>query len=164
MEWCEDNDSSITNDGQGTSFKGCYSAWENRLTGYTVSNSYAVKFRNVQDAGPVIDHVTDASRDLVRIHGVSFEIQDHTTLENQARAEAVDDMRRKAQLLAEQAGVTLGRLVHISEDSPSPRPIQPLYALEESAMAASDPPTPISGGRMKFTARVQGVYLIKYGQ
>ena len=153
-----------TKDGRGASFQGCYSAWENRLTGYTVSNQVTVKVRKVEDAGAIIDQVAQAAGDLVRIHGVRFDIDDHTALEDQARAEAVEDMRRKAQMLAEQAGVTLGRLVHITEDSPSLRPIQPLYAMEESAMAAFDPPTPISGGRMEFTARVQGVYLIEYEQ
>ena len=81
MEWCEDDDSSITNDGQRVSFEGRYSAWQNRLTGQTVANGAAIKFRNVQDAGAVIDRVTHATRDLVRIHGVSFNIDDHTTLQ-----------------------------------------------------------------------------------
>ena len=164
VERCEDDDDRRQKDGQSASFMTCYNAWENRLTGYTVSNQAKVKVRKVEDAGTIIDQVAQAAGDLVRIHGVRFDIDDHTTLEDQARAEAVADMKREAQLLAEQAGVTLGRLVHISEDASALRPIQPLYALEESAMAPFDPPTPVSGGKMEFTARVQGVYLIEYEQ
>ncbi len=164
VERCEDDDDRTGNDGQPASFMTCYNAWENRLTGYTVSNQATVKVRKVEDAGTIIGQVTQAAGDLIRIHGVRFDIEDHTALEDQARADAVADMKRKAQMLAEQAGVTLGRLAHITEDSPSLRPIQPLYALEESATAAFDSPTPVSGGRMEFTTRVQGVYLIEYGQ
>ena len=164
VEWCEDDYDRTGKDDQASSFEGCYPAWENRLTGYTVSNQARVKVRKVENAGTIIDQVAQAAGDLVCIHGVRFDIDDHTTLEDQARAEAVADMKRKAQLLAEQAGVNLGRLVHLTEDSPSLRPIQPLYALEESAMAPFDPPISVSGGRMEFTTRVQGVYLIEYEQ
>ena len=74
------------------------------------------------------------------------------------------DMKRKARLLAEDSGVALGRLVDITDDSSSPEKIRPVYALEALVMAESGAPTPISAGRMEFTARVQGVYLIEYGQ
>ncbi len=164
MEWCDDDDQTGKDD-QASSFEGCYSAWENRLTGYTVSNQATVKVRKVQDAGAVIDRVTETAGDLVRIHGVRFETDDHTTLEDQARAEAIEDMRRKAQLLAEQAGVTLGRLVHITEGVPSLQRLQPQFdAFAGGTLDSSDAPTPVSGGRMEFTTRVQGVYLIEYEQ
>ena len=164
VEWCDDDENGAVNASPGAFLSGCYTAWENRLTGYTASNQATVKVRNVLDAGHVIDRVTETAGDLVRIHGVRFDIDDPTPLQDQARAKAVADLRRKAQLLAEDSGVALGRLVYITEDSPSLEKIRPVYALEGMAMAASDAPTPISGGRMEFTARVQGIYLIEYEQ
>ena len=164
VQWCEDDEKSAGIASPGALLSGCYSSWENRLTGYTASNRATVKVRKVQEAGAVIDRVTETAGDLVRIHGVRFDIDDPTPLQDEAMTEAVADMRRKAELLAEESGVALGRLVYITEDSSSPQKIQPVYALEGMAMAAPDAPTPISGGRMEFTASVQGVYLIEYEQ
>ena len=165
VEWCDDDAGRTGKDGQAQSSMGCYNAWENRLTGYTVSNQASVKVRRVQDAGAIIDQVTGAAGHLVRIDGISFDIDDPSPFQDTARAEAVADMKRKAQLLADKAGVTLGRLVYINEGPTSfPQALKANLASAGEAMEAYDATTPISGGEMEFTVRVQGVYLIEYQQ
>ncbi len=138
----------------------CYKVWENRLIGYSVSNQASVKIRNLNRAGAIIDAVAAVAGDMVRINGVSFDIENPQPLHDKARAGAVEDMKRKARMLAELSGVELGALVYLSEGVVNAPP-QPLYARAESAFAAtSSDATVISGGELEYKATVQGVFLI----
>lgn len=144
----------------GTTEKTCYTVWESRLTGYSVSNQATVKIRNLSNVGTIIDRVTEAAGNLVRINGISFNIEDPQPLRDEARAEAVADMKRKAEMLAELSGVKLGRLVYLNEGA-AYSPPQPLYGRAEAAFAMSDSyETSISPGGLDISATVQGVFLI----
>ena len=134
--------------------------WEYVLTGYAVSNQATVKIRDLDSAGAVIDAVTAAAGDLIRVNGIDFGIEDAGELEDAARAAAIEDMARKAELMAEASGVELGRLVYLSEiDYPQAQlaSIERSVALDEGGGYAL---TGISAGELDVTARVQGVYLI----
>ena len=163
VERCEDDEDGETEGAQEkSSLNSCYKVWENRLIGYTVSNQASVKIRDLHDVGTIIDEVAEAAGDLVRIRGISFNIDDPQPLQDDARIEAVADMERRAELLAGQSGVTLGRLVYINEGSSYVETPQRLYARAESMMMDSaGASTAISGGKLEFTMRVQGVYLIE---
>ena len=140
--------------------KSCYKVWESRLIGYEVSNQASVKIRNLSNVGTIIDRVTEAAGDLVRINGINFNIENPQPLQDEARTNAVADMKRKAEMLAELAGVKLGRLVYLNEGA-AYAPPEALYARAESAAFASqDAATVISGGELEFSATVQGVFLI----
>src|SRR5581483_11638535 len=57
-------------------------------------------------------------------NGVSFSFNDPSGLQEQAREKAIDDAKNKAKQLAEKAGLSLGKVVSISENSNSmPGPI-----------------------------------------
>ena len=140
--------------------KSCYTVWESRLIGYEVSNQASVKIRNLSNVGTIIDQVTEAAGDLVRINGINFNIENPQPLQDEARTDAVADMKRRAEMLAELAGVKLGRLVYLNEGAAYVPP-QPLYARAESAaFAMEDAATVISGGELEYSVSVQGVYLI----
>ena len=161
VERCEEDEDEETEGLQSETSETCYKVWESRLIGYTVTNQASVKIRDLDDVGTIIDDVADAAGDLVRIRGISFDIDDPQDLQDDARVAAVADMERRAGLLAEQSGVTLGQLVYINEGSSYVQPPQPVYARAESGMMASaDVSTSISSGQLEFTMRVQGVYLI----
>ena len=156
----DDDDPDKEGEQEGTSEKSCYKVWESRLIGYAVSNQASVKIRKLADAGMIIDQATEAAGNLVRINGIGFDIEDPQTLQDEARADAVADMMRKAEMLAELSGVKLGRLVYINEGAPY-QPPQQLYARAELAYGSSGAAaTVISGGELEFTATVQGVFLI----
>ena len=143
-----------------SSGKTCYTVWENRLTGYSVSNQATVKVRNLDKAGELIDAVAEAAGDLVRINGVNFQIDDSQALEDAARANAVEDLMHKAEMLADLSGVKLGRLVHLSEQG-AYSPPQPLYARAEAmAMDSFAGATPIARGELEVSVNLQGVFLI----
>ena len=163
IERCDEDDiglESTEGDQESTSEKTCYTAWENRLIGYSVSNQASVKVRNLDDAGSIVDKVAEAAGDLVRINGVSFQIEDTQSLDDMARADAVADLFRKAEMLAELSGVELGPLVHLNEQAPYSAP-QVAYARTESVSAdSSGAATLIAGGELEVSSTLQGVFLI----
>ncbi|MYC36307.1 MAG: DUF541 domain-containing protein [Chloroflexi bacterium] len=160
IERCDDNGEGSEGEQAGTTEKTCYTIWESRLTGYSVSNQATVKIRNQDDVGAIIDQVTEAAGNLVRINGISFNIEDPQPLRDEARADAVADMKRKATMLAELSEVKLGRLVYLNEGG-AYSPPQPLYGRVEAAFAMADSfETSISPGEMDISVTVQGVFLI----
>ncbi len=160
VERCDSDDASDNEGAQEqVSKKSCYMVWENRLIGYSVSNQATVKIRNLGNVGSIIDTVAEAAGNLVRINGISFNVDDPQELQDEARENAVADMKRRAEMLAELSGVKLGRLVYITEGSAYVPP-QPLYARAEAAFASADSSTSISPGELDISATVQGVFLI----
>lgn len=158
VERC-DSDSDGEAEKEQASKESCYKVWENRLIGYSVSNQATVKIRDLGNVGGIIDAVAEAAGNLVRINGINFSIDDPKDLQDEARANAVKDMQRRAESLAELSGVKLGRLVYITEGA-SYNPPQPLYGRAEMAFASADTSTSISPGELDISATVQGVFLI----
>ena len=130
------------------------------LVGYRVNNQIAVTIRDLDQVGAVIDDMVEAGGDLARFNGIRFRLDDPKSLETEARKLAVEDMTAKATELAENAGVSLGDLVYISESfGASPR----TFEVAESAalarsMAFDAVETPISGGEIGVTITIQGVF------
>jgi hypothetical protein len=94
----------------------------------------------------VLDRIIAAGAN--EIAGISFSVSDRSKRLDQARAEAVQDAKRKAEVLAKAAGVGLGRAVRIVEEGrSSPGPIM-------MRAAAPTAPTPIAPGEQTLHAGV----------
>ena len=132
-----------------------YSKQKQELIGFMVQNSVTVKFRNIDDTGKLIDAALAAGGDLARVDSLTFTIDDPSTLQDQARQEAMAEARRKAETLAEAADVKLGRPRSISE-SGGPREIP----FDVGAAAAREElvQTPIELGQLEVQVQVQVVY------
>lgn len=136
-----------------------FSGDQRELIGFAVTNMATAKIRNIDDVGDLIDGALDAGGDLARITNLSFTIDDPSTLEDEARKEAMDDARSKAETLAEAGGVELGTPRSISEGG-GPVPIS-FEAADMAAFAADAPQTPIELGEMEVRVSVQVVYGMK---
>jgi uncharacterized protein YggE len=130
----------------------------NTITGYQVSNSITVKIRNISDSGPIIDSVTAAAGNLIRISGISFDTSDPAASLKQARQQAMADANSKASQLASLGGVKLGLPTYITETTGSYAP-QPIYF--NAAAAAPAATTPINPGQTQVSVNVQVVYAIQ---
>jgi hypothetical protein len=130
------------------------------ITGYRVSNSLSVKSRNLDGLGALIDAVSQAGGDLVRINGISFSAEHPEAYAGQAREAAVKDAMAKAQQFATLTGVKLGKLAYISETGGNV-PIYQDYAKGMALAAEAGAPTPISPGEMEVTITVQAVFGIE---
>ena len=126
------------------------------IDGYEVSNLVSAKLRDFDKAGEVIDAATNIAGDEVIIYGVSFSFDDNSILVARARSEAVKLAKGQAEQLAKAAGVELGDLLTISEDS-SPEPPVTFDATEERDAAAA----PIEPGSETLSVQVTLVYEIK---
>jgi len=134
---------------------------EELLVGYRVNNTVVAKVRKVEDAGAIIDAVTRAGGDYIRINSISFTVDDPAEYLDEAREEAMADAAAKAKQLAEAGGVKLGAPTYINE-SGGVIPIPREYAVRAFAGAApAAPPTPISPGETEIRLSVQVVYSIR---
>jgi uncharacterized protein len=131
---------------------------ESEVTGYVVTNSVQVTIRQIDDAGNILDAAVAAGGDFIRVHGISFEVDDPAPHLAEARGEAVADARSKAQQLAQLAGVTLGSPTYISETSSAPI----IFRSVDMALpgTAPVPTTPIQPGETTVTVSIQLVYAI----
>jgi len=129
---------------------------EQITTGYSVTNTVTAKLRDISKAGTIIDAVTDAGGNLTRINGITFTVDNSTAYYSQAREKAMQDAAAKAQQLATLAGVTLGKVIYISESgSYIPEPV-PLSASAAGASVS----TPISPGELDISLTIQVGYAI----
>jgi uncharacterized protein len=88
---------------------------EPKLTGFSASNQVTVTIRQIDKIGEIADRLVSAG--ATNIGNLAFLHSDTSKLLDQARESAVADARRKAELYARAAGVTLGRVVLINENS-----------------------------------------------
>jgi uncharacterized protein YggE len=83
------------------------------IAGYEVSNEVRVKVRDLARLGRVLDEMVAQSANSLR--GIRFSIADPAPLLDRARAAAVADARRRAQVYAAAAGVRVGRVLDMRE-------------------------------------------------
>ena len=137
-----------------------YVKGKREFRGYNVTNTVSAKIRDLDTVGNVIDDAAEAGGDLVEINSIQFTIDDATKLKMQARVAAMQNAQAKAQTLATEGGVTLGKPISISEsgDFYAPYPVNLEFAFADDAVAAE---TPIQSGQLQITVTVNVVYEIE---
>lgn len=105
-----------------------YTSGANTITGYRAANSIRVKIRKTDTASHLLAVIVDTGGDATRINSVSYSIQDDSKLVKDARARAFQDAKDRAQQYAQLSGLSLGRVISISEASgttpPTPTPMR----------------------------------------
>lgn len=125
------------------------------ITGYRASNRVTVKIRDVTKVAGVIDVLVGAGANDVG--NISFSVSQASKLLDDAREKAIADARRKAEIYAKAAGVTLGAPLSISEEG-APRPM-----FRGKMMAGMAAPTPIAQGEETLSISVSVTWAIKPG-
>jgi uncharacterized protein YggE len=113
---------------------------EQRLTGFSVSNQVSVTVRQIDKVGDLLDRLITAG--ATDAGSVEFLHTDSSKILDDAREAAMADARRKAEIYAHAAGLSLGGVAWITEDS-SFSPPMPKAAMMRAAAPAS---VPISAG------------------
>lgn len=120
---------------------------------FIATNRVSVRLNDTQEIGMVLDAAVSAGSNSIQ--SISFDLQDSQPQEDLALSRAVDDAQRKAQIVADAAGVQLGRILEISEGYG--------YTSSRNEVAfayAAAPTTPISPGELEITASVTATYEI----
>ncbi|WP_010218000.1 SIMPL domain-containing protein [Sphingomonas sp. PAMC 26621] len=129
------------------------------VTGYQASNSVSIRFRDVAKSGAILDALV--AQGANQIDGPSLSLDQPDAALDEARANAVKIARARAELYAKAAGLSVARIVTISEnganDGSNPQP--PIYAMAR-AMKASES-TPIAAGETQVSVSVSVRFLLK---
>lgn len=128
------------------------------IRGYLVTNIVSIKVRNIAKSGEIIDGVVEVGGDPVRVNSISFEIDDPSKLQAQARIEAMKDAQAKAESLAKQGGIKLGKPISISENIGF---VPPPIFFDKAAVGRAEVATPIQPGQLKITITVSVIYDIE---
>ncbi len=122
------------------------------IIGYSVSNMVSVTVRDLDALGGILDAVVRSGAN--QFDALSFHISEPQPLLDDARRLAVADARRKAELLTEAAGVTLGRVRSISESGGTMPPPMPMLARARM----EDASVPIAAGENALRSTVSITY------
>ena len=124
-----------------------------QIVGYRASNRVTVTVRDITKVANAIDALVSSGAN--DISGISFMVSQASKLLDDARAKAIEDAHRKAEIYARAAGVTLGTPLNISEHgAPGPVPYRKMAA----AMADS---APVAPGEETLRVSVSVSYEIK---
>jgi uncharacterized protein len=94
---------------------------EQKLTGFSVSNRLNVKVRDIGKAGAILDKLVAAG--ATEVGNIEYLHSNSSALLDQARQAAMADARRKAELYAKAAGLTIGVVAFVSEGASSTPPV-----------------------------------------
>jgi len=124
-----------------------------KIVGYEVSNGVTIQVRDLDKLGAILDTVVRSGAN--EVGGISFQVSDADKKMDAARKAAVENARTKAALYAEAAGVSLGRVLSISESGAiAPRP----YAMRADKMMLAEAAVPIEAGQETLSANVTIVW------
>ena len=124
------------------------------LVGYQANNNVTVKLRNVAKAGDAIDALVGEGAN--QVNGPSFALDNSDAALDEARVDAMKKARARANLYATAAGMSVKRIVSISEAGGW----QPPYPMPMVAMKAeaADAATPVSPGEVGTNVTVTVVF------
>lgn len=121
---------------------------------YVVTNMVEVTIRAIDRLGEVLGSVTAAGAN--HVWGISFDIEDKRPLIEQARAQAFERAKADAARVAELSGVTLGRIVEVS-DAAAGGSMRPEFG---GALRAQAMDVPVERGELTITHQVTLRYAI----
>ncbi len=141
-----------------------YSRSQTTITGYQATQTLNVKVHGVDKStemlGKLIDGVTTAGAN--QINGVNLGFDDADNLRQEARKQAINKAKQKAQELASQAGLRLGRIVSISESSGGYAPPMPYgYGMGGEMSLDTKNVAQISTGSQDITATITVTFEVK---
>jgi len=124
------------------------------IVGYRASNRVTVTIRDITKVADTIDVLVSAGAN--EISGISFMVSKASKLLDDARSEAVADARRKAEIYAKAANISLGAPISISEETaPGPMPYRKMATRMDAAAA------PVAQGEETLRVSVSVSYEIK---
>ena len=126
-----------------------------KVVNYEASNMLTVRVRELSALGTILDQTVADGANV--FNGLEFSLADPQPALDEARKLAVKDARRKAEMMAEAAGVKLGKLMTLDEGGRD----RPVPMMRMQAVAASAEAVPVAEGEVSYTVSVTAVWEIK---
>ena len=138
---------------------------EQKVVGYRVEQSIDLTIRDIKNTGTILAGL--GTTGIQNLNGPSFEIENYEKIAEEVKNEAIKDARAKAKERAKSLGVSLGKLVNVSDGYYG----GPIYAQAEMGMAknagfavADGTPAPVAPelptGQNKIMQSISVVYEI----
>ncbi|UGX86607.1 SIMPL domain-containing protein [Phyllobacterium meliloti] len=129
-----------------------------KIVGYAVSNSLSVRVRDLKKVGDILDQ--SVTLGVNQGGNLTFTNDKPETILEEARKKAVADAIAKAKTLTEAAGVEVGKIIEISEQSFQPRPYEMAGRAKMMAAPASDS-VPVAAGENSYNVTVNVTFELK---
>lgn len=156
----EDKDIKTENVSTYPDYQYVHATGEQKLVGWVSSHTLSVKVRTLELVPDVQQLFADSK--ITNVSGPSLSIDDTDALQLNARELAIMDAEEQAEILANQLGIRLGKIVSFSESANGG--FSPLgYAREDMIMSvkAQNTSPEISVGEQTITSNVSVTYRIK---
>ncbi len=128
-----------------------------KIVGYQVSEMVQVTIHDLATTGTLVNGL--GTLGVQNVQGPEFALDDATSGYDAARADAIDNAKTQAVLLAGQLGISLGKIVNFSESSGG-SPI-PIYAAMTAGSASGASTPNIQIGENTYNASVSITYEIR---
>lgn len=126
-----------------------------RISGYQVANTLSVQVRDLDNLGTLLDNAVSVGSN--QINSISFAVSDTAPLLSDARRAAMADAVAKAELYTDAAGVSLGKILSISETGAIFTP--PPQQMEMAARMQMDTSSvPVAAGELSFSKNITVVW------
>ncbi|WEX76465.1 SIMPL domain-containing protein [Sinorhizobium numidicum] len=125
------------------------------LVGYQVVNGVTVRVRDLGKLGEILDK--SVSLGVNQGGGIEFTNDKPEDVITEARKKAVADAIAKARVLAEAAGVSLGRLIELAEQPSRPEPLPVVRSMAKEFAADA---VPVATGETAYTVTVNVTFAV----
>jgi uncharacterized protein YggE len=129
-----------------------------RIVAYQVTNTLTVRVRDIARVGEIVDRAVTLG--VNQGGSIAFTNHDPAAARTEARRRAVDDAIARARTLAEAAGVGLGPIIEMSEQSYS-QPPMPMAASRAYRMEAQSDAVPVEAGENVYRVQVNATFELK---
>jgi len=130
------------------------------ISGYTLTQNVLVKIRDLNKVAEVVAGLPELG--INRIESISFEVDEPEKYLSEARSQAFEKAKKKAEEMAVKNNVKLGEVIDFSEWGPITRPYESLRALGIGGEGAAPQALPqIQPGSEEVTVQVSVTYEIK---
>lgn len=129
-----------------------------KIAGYQATNTINIRIHNLDKAPDMVDALV--ANGINQLNGPFFTIDNPEDKMNQARREAIQKARKKAELYADATGLKIKRIVSINENAnmggPQPYPMMMKAAMADAA--GREASTPIAPGQVDVDVTVNITY------
>ncbi|WP_374042723.1 SIMPL domain-containing protein [uncultured Phyllobacterium sp.] len=129
-----------------------------KIVGYAVSNSLSVRVRDLKKVGEILDQ--SVTLGVNQGGNLTFTNDKPEAIVEEARKKAVANAIAKAKTLTAAAGVEMGKVIEISEQTFQPRPYGGAPRAKMMAAEASDS-VPVAAGENSYNVTVNVTFELK---
>lgn len=130
-----------------------------RIVAYQVTNTLTVRVRDIARVGEIVDRAVTLG--VNQGGSIAFTNDDPSAARSEARRRAVNDAIERARTLAEAAGVGLGPVVELSEQSYTQPPMPIAASGRAYRMEAQADAVPVEAGENVYRIQINATFELK---